>query len=69
MVAYYYNIKNDRDTALSYLDKILAVDPTNEVAKKNRDAINAATQKQKTKAEATTKEKVTPTKTKTKTKR
>jgi len=67
MVAYSYNIKNDREAAIGYLDKILAVDPANEPAKKNRDAINAATQKQKTKTE-TTKEKVTPTKTKTKAK-
>jgi hypothetical protein len=72
MVAYHYNIKNDRDTALSYLDRILAIDPTNEAATKNREAINAATQKQKAKAEttktktATTKEKITPTKTKIK---
>ena len=27
MVAYYYNIKNDKATAIEYNDKILAVDP------------------------------------------
>jgi tetratricopeptide (TPR) repeat protein len=65
MVAYYYNIKSDRDSALSYLDKILAVDPGNETATKNRAAINAATQRQKTQAEGT-KEKTPATKPKTK---
>lgn len=74
MVAYYYNIKNDRDSALSYLNKILAVDPTNQTAQKNIDAIKSATQKQKTQAEGSkektpaTKEKTSSTKTKTKTK-
>jgi tetratricopeptide (TPR) repeat protein len=65
MVAYYYNIKNDKPTAISYTDKILAIDPTNEGAKKNKELLTAAAVKQKTKTE-TTKEKVTPTKTKTK---
>ena len=57
MVAYYYNIKNDKATAISYNDKILIVDPTNEGALKNKTALQAASVKQKTKTE-TTKEKV-----------
>jgi tetratricopeptide (TPR) repeat protein len=67
MVAYHYNIKNDKDSALNYLNKILAVDPGNQTAQKNIDAINAAVQKRKTKTE-TTKEKVKPDKTKIKSK-
>ncbi len=67
MVAYYYNIKNDKAAAINYTDKILAVDPTNEGALKNRQALQAASVKQKTKTE-TTKEKVTSTKSKVKTK-
>lgn len=71
MVAYQYNIKNDIPSALSYVDKILAVDPTNEGALKNQGALKAAlTPKPKAKPQqaTTTKEKVTPTKVKTKTK-
>jgi len=69
MVAYSYNIKNDKETALSYLKKILAVDPTNAPASDNIRKLTATPPaKQKTQTE-TTKEKVTPTKTKTKTKR
>ncbi|MEP6596469.1 MAG: tetratricopeptide repeat protein [Ginsengibacter sp.] len=65
MVAYHYNIKNDKPTALSYVDKILALDPTNAGAIKNKELLTAAVVKQKTKTEAT-KEKVTPKKTKAK---
>jgi tetratricopeptide (TPR) repeat protein len=64
MVAYYYNIKNDKETALSYTDKILAVDPANAAAQQNKTALQAASVKQKTKTE--TKEKGTETKVKTK---
>src|SRR6185295_8058745 len=67
MVAYNYNIKNDKEAAISYVDKILAVDPTNAGALQNKLALQAAGPKQKTKTE-TTKEKVTPTKVKTKAK-
>lgn len=67
MVAYNYNIKSDKETAISYNEKILTIDPTNEGALKNRDALKAVVIKQKTKTE-TAKEKVTPGKTKTKSK-
>ncbi len=60
MVAYNYNIKSDKAAALSYNDRILAVDPTNEGAIKNKTALQSASVKQKTKTE-TTKEKVTTT--------
>ncbi|MEO6455761.1 MAG: tetratricopeptide repeat protein [Ginsengibacter sp.] len=66
MVAYNYNIKNDKEAAINYNDKILAVDPTNEGAIKNNVALRAVP-KQKTKTE-TTKEKVTPAKVKVKSK-
>jgi tetratricopeptide (TPR) repeat protein len=39
-VEYYINIKKDKDTALAYCDKILALDPTNAETIKNRDIIS-----------------------------
>jgi tetratricopeptide (TPR) repeat protein len=45
MVAYYYNIKKNTDTAIIYNDKILAVDPTDAIALKTKDAL-AAVKKQ-----------------------
>lgn len=41
MVAYYYNVKNDRTTALQYTDKILALDPADATALANRTALSA----------------------------
>jgi len=40
MVEYYVNIKKDKDTALMYCDKILALDPTNAETIKNREIIS-----------------------------
>lgn len=39
MVAYYYNIKGQADTALMYNNKILEVDPTDATALKTKDAL------------------------------
>lgn len=70
MIAYYYK-KNDYPTALSYVDKILALDPTNTQAIENQKALQNAI-KIKTKGDETkvktetSKEKVTPNKTKVK---
>lgn len=41
MIAYYYNVKKDKATALSYNDKILAIDPTNAQAIANKAALTA----------------------------
>jgi tetratricopeptide (TPR) repeat protein len=72
MIAHYYNIKKDKATALTYVDKILAIDPTNQQAIDNKKALSAAPvkvkmddNKNKTKTPAS-KEKVTPSKTKVK---
>jgi len=72
MIAYYYK-KNDYATALSYVDKILALDPTNAQALENRKALSSP-RKVKTKEDEgktkikteTGKQKVTPAKTKVK---
>ena len=50
-VEYYYNVKKDRDSALVYLDKALAIDPTDAQLISNKDFIskndpNAAPKKQ-----------------------
>lgn len=60
MIAYYYNVKKDKATALSYNDKILAIDPTNAQAIANKAALTAPV---KVKVQDN---KVTPTKTKVK---
>jgi len=41
MIAYYYNVKKDKATAITYNDKILAIDPTNAQAIKNKAALTA----------------------------
>lgn len=41
MVAYYYNIKHDKDNAIRFNDKILEVDPTDPTALKTRDALSS----------------------------
>ena len=62
--------KNDYETALSYNEKILALDPTNAQAIENQKALipnkmKVKDNKQKIKTD-TTKEKLTPAKTKVK---
>jgi Flp pilus assembly protein TadD len=47
MVAYYYNIKKDIKTASDYNDKILLVDPADELAKKNKAAFDKLKAKSK----------------------
>jgi tetratricopeptide (TPR) repeat protein len=41
MIAYYYNVKKDKATAITYNDKILAIDPTNAQAIANKAALTA----------------------------
>ncbi|MDQ2718514.1 MAG: tetratricopeptide repeat protein [Bacteroidota bacterium] len=45
MVAYYYNIKHDKENAILYNDKILAVDPADATAIKTKEALSAAARK------------------------
>lgn len=47
MVAYYYNIKRNTDTAIIYNDKILQVDPTDATALKTKDALAAVLKQEK----------------------
>ncbi len=75
-VAHYYTNKNDIPTALSYVEKTLKIDPTNEAALTNKKALEGALTRTKTKQKGnetktkteTKKEKTTPTKTKVKAK-
>ena len=46
MVAYYYNIKHQADTALMYNNQILTVDPTDATALKTKDALESVVKKQ-----------------------
>ncbi len=46
MVAYYYNIKSQADTALMYNNKILEADPTDATALKTKDALQNVVRKQ-----------------------
>jgi Flp pilus assembly protein TadD len=46
MVAYYYNIKGQADTALMYNNKILEVDPTDALALKTKDALESVIKNQ-----------------------
>lgn len=57
MVAYSYNVQKDKETALQFNDKILAIDPADPTALKTKDALNAV--KLKPATEGTTKEKPT----------
>lgn len=43
MIAYYYNVKKDKATAITYNDKILAIDPTNAQAIANDKALKQPT--------------------------
>ena len=69
-----FNVKKDKAMALSFNDKILAIDPTNTQALANDKALKAAPQKvkveeNKTKIKTdTSKEKITPSKVKVKVK-
>ena len=71
MINYYYNVKKDKITAITFNEKILAIDPTNVQALENQKALTAPIKvksddnKTKTKTE-TTKEKVTQKKAKVK---
>jgi tetratricopeptide (TPR) repeat protein len=40
MVAYYYNVKNDRTSAMQYTEKILALDPADATAMANKTALS-----------------------------
>lgn len=46
MVAYYYNIKHQADTALMYNNQILAIDPADATASKTKDALEPIARKQ-----------------------
>jgi predicted Zn-dependent protease len=41
MVAYSYNVQKDKDAALQFNDKILAIEPTDPTALKTKDALNS----------------------------
>lgn len=45
MVAYFYNIKHNKDSAVIYNDKILEVDPTDALALKTKEALSAVPKK------------------------
>ena len=72
MINYYYNVKKDKATAISYNDKILAIDPTNAQALANDKALKQPPVKVKVEDNKTkiktpaTKEKVKPEKKKVK---
>jgi tetratricopeptide (TPR) repeat protein len=46
MVAYFYNIKHQTDSALMYNNKILEIDPTDATALKTKDALEGVIKKQ-----------------------
>jgi tetratricopeptide (TPR) repeat protein len=46
MVAYFYNIKHQTDSALLYNNKILEIDPTDATALKTKDALEGVLKKQ-----------------------
>ncbi len=72
MINYNYTVKKDYGTTLSYIDKILAIDPANELSLQNRKAIEDAMKREsgKTKIKTeNTKEKSTQAKTKVKSKK
>jgi hypothetical protein len=47
MVAYYYNIEHQTDSAIIYNDKILEIDPTDATALKTKDALDTVVKQQK----------------------
>jgi tetratricopeptide (TPR) repeat protein len=71
LAGYYNNIKSDRTTALSYIDKGLVIDPTNETLLRFKQALTPKQQQQRTStsnnaAKTETKTKTGDTKTKSK---
>jgi tetratricopeptide (TPR) repeat protein len=48
MVAYNYNVKKDKATAIDFNNKILAIDPADATELKTKDALNVPTPKPKT---------------------
>ncbi len=52
MVAYYYNIQHQVDTAVMYNNKILELDPTDATALKTKDALDTVQKQQKQQKEA-----------------
>lgn len=65
LAGYYNNIKSDRATALSYIDKGLVIDPTNETLQRFKQAL---TPKQQSQQRTSTSNNAAKTETKTKTK-
>ena len=55
MVAYFYNIKHETDSALYYNNKILEIDPTDATALKTKDALEGVLKKQTEAADKATK--------------
>ncbi len=55
MVAYSYNVQKDKETALQFNDKILAIDPNDAIALKTKDALNAVKLKPSTEGTTTNK--------------
>lgn len=51
MVAYYYNIQHQVDSAIMFNNKILEIDPTDATALKTKDALEAVTKQQKAAAD------------------
>ena len=51
MVAYYYNIKSEVDSAIMYNNKILEIDPTDATALKTKDALETVSKQQKAAAD------------------
>lgn len=45
MLAYYYNIKHNTDSAIVYNNKILAIDPTDPTALKTKEALDSVSKK------------------------
>ncbi|MEP6628772.1 MAG: hypothetical protein ABJA32_12345, partial [Ginsengibacter sp.] len=45
LVAYHYNIKHDKDSAIIYNDKILTVEPADPTALKTKEALSAVPKK------------------------
>lgn len=42
LVPYYYDLKKEKDSAIAYLDKVLAIDPANNTANRFKEAIEKA---------------------------
>lgn len=66
LAGYYNNIKSDRATALSYIDKGLVIDPTNETLQRFKQALTPKQQQPQQKTSTSSNAAKTETKTKTK---